>query len=235
LPARLAGTLGAARIATSDPDATQAALRTLEGLLTSAEQPPTMVRLVEEQIRSSLASEPLFRGEVAEDFMRVACQTVRYVAARQSNPRPFQQGGEVNDTVVEQDLADDFEDWLRGQLLHGSVSIEARHVAAGRVDVAVGFGSMSVVVELKRELQDTTPTALQAHYEDQAASYQAGDYPFGIVLVLDLTDASAARRAPHLQDLIWVQELSGPGRARWLTWAVLPGRIPSPSAHSRSR
>jgi hypothetical protein len=94
---------------------------------------------------------------------------------------------------------------------------------------------MSVVIELKRELNDVIPTALQAHYDDQAASYQASDDPFGIVLVLDLTQLAATRRAPHLQDLIWVQELPGPGRARWLTWAVLPGRIPSPSAHSRSR
>jgi hypothetical protein len=192
-----------------------------------------MVRLVEQGALSQLAQDSAFSGRVAEDVGAVISLTIRYLARRLDHPAAFMRADFDEENVVERHLADDFEDWLAlAELGRGTVTTEVRRVAAGRVDVLVAFGTHRVVVELKRELTDASREALETHYADQAASYQATDYPFGLVLVLDLTPERDSAIA-HLEDLVWVSKAHVPGRDRWLVWNIVPGRRGAPSELSR--
>jgi hypothetical protein len=192
-----------------------------------------MIRLVEEGVLQALGEESLFNGGVAEDVGAVISATIRYVARRLDAPKTFMRAGFSEETVVEQHLADDYEDWLHGlPLARGSISIEVQRIGGGRVDVLIAFGTHRVVVELKRELADASRDSLEAHYGAQATSYQATDYPFGVVLVLDLSTEQTGA-APHLDDLVWVNKADAEGRDRWLVWCVVPGRRVTPSQLSR--
>jgi hypothetical protein len=134
-----------------------------------------MVRLVEERVLEALAQEPLFTGPVAHDVGAVASATIRYVAHRLGAPKPFMRADFEGENVVEQDLADDFEDWLHGvPLTRGSVTIEVRRIGGGRADVLIAFGTHRVVVELKRELTDASREALEGYYGAQAARQYGG-------------------------------------------------------------
>ena len=192
-----------------------------------------MVRLVEERVLRQLSADDRFSGAVAEDVGSVVALTVRYVARRLDYPANFMRADFDEEVVLERHLADDFEQWIASTGLHrGTVTTEVRRIAAGRADVLVAFGTHRVVVELKRELVDPSRQALEAGYADQAASYQATDYPFGIVLVLDLSSRQEAAVA-HLDDLVWVSKAVTPGSDRWLVWCVVPARRVSPSDLSR--
>jgi len=192
-----------------------------------------MIRVIEERVLDALGEEPLFESSVAEDVGAVISATIRYVARRLDAPTPFMRADFNEETIVEQHLADDYEDWLYGlPLARGSVSIEVRRIGGGRVDVLIAFGTHRVVVELKRELADASRESLEAHYGAQAASYQATDYPFGLVLVLDLSTEQTGP-APHLDDLVWINKAEAEGRDRWLVWCVVPGRRVTPSQLSR--
>jgi len=233
LPARVAGLLGAGQIPTNDPEAAGRAIADWEAALDEQQRPTPMVRRVEERVLEALSLEPLFAGPIAQDVGAVVSTTIRYVAHRLGAPKPFMRADFDGDNVIEQDLADDFEDWLHGvPLSRGSVTIEVRRIGGGRADVLIAFGTHRVVVELKRELADASRDALETHYGAQAASYQATDYPFGVVLVLDLTQEQSGTAA-HLEDLVWVSNARVEGRDRWLVWCVVPGRRVTPSQLSR--
>ena len=206
----------------------------LEALIGDRGAPTPMVRLVEEAVIDQLLEHPDFTGRVAEDVATVARSAVRYVAHRLGTPADFMRTDYDGDPVVEQDLADDFERWLgTAPLSRGSVTIEVRRIGGGRADVLIGFGTHRVVVELKRELADASRQALESHYADQAASYQATDYPFGIVLVLDLSAEQTGALA-HLRDLVWTSEVAAGGATRrQLVWCAVPGRRVTPSTLSR--
>jgi len=226
--------LGAAQLATTDPERAATALSTLDSAMAERQAAPPMVRLVEEAIFGKLAEHPDFTGRLAEDVGVVARAAIRYVAHRLGNPADFMKAGFSEETVVEQHLANDIERFLAAApLSRGTVAIESRRIGGGRADVVVGFTSHRVIIELKRELNDAKVDALEHHYADQAASYQATDYPFGIVMVLDLSTDQTASLA-HLRDLVWTSSLAVARLpSRQLIWCVVPGRRVSPSALSR--
>lgn len=212
-----------------------AAMSVIEAIIADRDAPVPMVRLVEEALLAELAADSDFTGRVAEDVGTVVRSVVRYVAHRLGNPALFMRAGaEDGETVVEQDLADDFEQWLAAApLSRGSVTVEVRRVGGGRADVLIAFATHRVIVELKRELADASRAALEAHYADQAASYQATDYPFGVVLVLDISQEQTTALA-HLRDLVWTSEVAvDHATRRRLVWCLVPGRRVTPSALSR--
>lgn len=225
--------LHAARLETTDPAQATAALNELEARLGDRGAPTPMVRLVEEQIIAELDEHDDFTGRVAEDVATVVRSVIRYVGYRLGTPADFMRADFEGDPL-EQHLADDFEQWLGASpLQRGVATIEVRHVAGGRADVLVAFGTHRLIIELKREKSDASRNALETHYAGQAASYQATDYPFGIVLVLDLTSEQTTALA-HLRDLVWTSNTDiGAGSTRPLVWAVVPGRRVTPSALSR--
>lgn len=225
--------LRAGVLATSDPQAAGESLAEIDRLLAARDTPRPLVRIVEEQVLGELSNDPTFVGPLAEDVGAVIALTIRYVARRLDFPPPFMRGDFTDENVLEEHLANDFERWIASSSLdRGIVTTEVRRISAGRADVLVAFGTHRVVVELKRELANASRDALEASYSNQAASYQATDYPFSVVLVLDLTGPQAAA-APHLEDLVWVSRANVTGRARWLVWCVVPGKRVSPSQLSR--
>lgn len=197
-----------------------------------------MQRRVLRSVESTLKEDGLFEGRIAEDFLAIAGSTIAYVARRLDVPRPWMrddwQGADRKDTVEEMHLADDYEDWLSANCSRGTLNTEIRRISAGRADVLAAFGTWKVVVELKRELDDAGRDSLEKHYADQAASYQATDYPFGIVVVLDRSQVQG-HATPHLQDLVWVSRAKVEGRDRWLMWCVVPARRVAPSALTAAR
>jgi hypothetical protein len=223
---------------TDDPQAAQHGLELLEAAFADAPSPDPMQRRVLHSVESALNADRLFEGRLAEDFLAIAACTISYVARRLDAPRPWMrddwQGDDPKETVKEMHLADDYEDWLSANCSRGTLNTEVRRISAGRADVLAAFGTWKVVVELKRELDNAERDSLEEHYADQAASYQATDYPFGIVVVLDRSQPQT-RATPHLQDLVWVSQAQVEGRGRWLMWCVVPARRVTPSALTAAR
>jgi hypothetical protein len=71
---------------------------------------------------------------------------------------------------VEADLQYESYVWLAGPWeFAGRVRAERSDIATGRADVTVRFGDIELVTEVKRELADATPQALERSYLGQAA------------------------------------------------------------------
>lgn len=194
-----------------------------------------MVRLVEHDVIGQLDGHPDFTGRAAEDVAVVVRACIRYVAYRLSNMASFMRADFDDENVIEQHLADDLERFLAASpLSRGTVDVEVQRIGGGRADLVVGFATHRVIVELKREQSDASRSALEGHYADQAASYQAADYPFGVAMVLDLS-AEQTRTLAHLRDLIWTSDAASDGQSpRRLVWCLVPGRRVTPSTLSRA-
>ena len=65
----------------------------------------------------------------------------------------------------------------------------------------------------------------------QAGSYDATTYPFGIVPVLDIS--STPPSTPRLEECVWVHRHEDEGGSRWLVFARIPGRMITPSQHTK--
>ena len=220
--------LGVAEFEAPDPERARRGLEDLElAIAARSPDPEPIVLRVEADVEAALREHDEFHGQVAEDVMLVLGSVIRYVAARLAGPAHFMK--ESEELPVEKELADDFELWLRSGILNrGTLTIEHRAMGGGRADVAVGFGTHQVVVELKRELDDASREHLETVYSDQAASYQATDYPFGAVLVLDLSLVQTTS-TPRLPELIFTSEQAVASDRRLLMFAIVPGRRQSPS------
>ncbi|MBF0290134.1 MAG: hypothetical protein HQM14_20140 [SAR324 cluster bacterium] len=79
--------------------------------------------------------------------------------------------------------------------------IEVSNIAAGRADVRASYQSEEIVIELKRELKDSSFKALKHSYSAQAVAYQNTGIRLGFLLVLDLTEVRK-HGIPHLSDLV---------------------------------
>jgi hypothetical protein len=129
-------------------------------------------------------------------------------------------------------LQDDFANWLRTGHLAGRIDVEAQNVATGRADVKVSFGSTRFFVEVKRELRDGSPAALERSYAPQAADYSGTSATLGLLLVLDLTKHRDGVR--HLSECAWVttKRPAGSEVDRYLVVGVVVGNRSTPSAYS---
>jgi hypothetical protein len=129
-------------------------------------------------------------------------------------------------------LQDDFANWLRTGHLAGRIDLEVPNVATGRVDVKVSFGSTRFFVEVKRELRDASPAALERSYAPQAADYSGTSATLGLLLVLDLTKHRDGVR--HVSECAWVttKRPAGSEVDRYLVVGVVVGNRSTPSAYS---
>jgi hypothetical protein len=200
-------------------------------------QPRTspFAEVVLERVRKELQASDLFEGELADDVMLVVRAVVNFLAARLNAPKPYQResGNDAKGaSAVEGDLQEDLFDWLQsGALLQGLPVYEPQKVGAGRADIAVAFTSHRVVNELKRETRDSSREAMQKTYAEQGSSYDATDYPFGLVTVLDVS--AEPPTTPRLDTCVWVHKHEDDGGSRWLVFVRVPGRLSTPSAHTR--
>ncbi|MCR6706627.1 MAG: hypothetical protein NVV66_18705 [Cellulomonas sp.] len=94
--------------------------------------------------------------------------------------------------------------------------------------MTVRFGDVVLVTEVKRELKDATPVALERNYLGQATAYSGSGEPFSQLLVLDLTDHSGGVRT--LPELAWVAEHRADPEAspQHAVVAVVIGNRPTP-------
>lgn len=157
---------------------------------------------------------------------------VRFLAARLNRPRPYQREDGKGASAVERDLQDDLLDWwASGALTQGLTFYEPQDVGGGRADLVIAFSTQRIVHEVKRQQRDSSKTAMEHTYAEQAASYCAADYPFGVVPILDISAQPPS--TPHLGECVWVHRHEDAGGTRWLVFVRVPGRLVSPSEHTK--
>src|SRR5258708_22754025 len=101
-------------------------------------------------------------------------------------------GSEVKEDV----LQDDFFRWLTTNAA-GS-DLEATNLGGGRADLRLKSSSERVVIEVKRELQDSSFDSLASSYEAQTTDYQNVSIRLGFLLVLDLS-INNDEGTPHIR------------------------------------
>jgi hypothetical protein len=129
----------------------------------------------------------------------------------------------------EKSLQQDYSQMMRSMVGHGA-RIEMPDIAGGRADVWFKLGGEHLVVEVKREMSDSSFEALERAYSAQAAEYQNTSIRLGFVLVLDLTEVRAGGII-HMSDLVQARQLirSGETEPRWLVFVKVPGRRRPPN------
>lgn len=197
---------------------------------------PTLARM-RDSVVAALEVNPRFVGEARAAMTALLERTLSFLLDRYDRGGALMEGmrniigvpakGEA--LPVEADLQYEFYVWLAGPwAFAGRVRAERSDIATGRADVTVRFGDVELVTEVKRELADATPEALERNYLGQAAEYSGSGEPFSQLLVLDVTDHSAGVRP--LPDLAWVAERrADPGASpQHVVVAVVVGNRPTP-------
>lgn len=202
--------------------------------LISAPSPPPFAALVVDRVANQLRAAPDFTGQVAANFTSVIQAVVWFLSARLASPKPYMREDGKAAQALERDLQEDLFEWLKsGALLQGVPISEPQQVAGGRADIMIVINGQSIVNELKRETEDASRGALQDTYSRQASSYDAVDYPFGIVTVLDVVDPPSA--TPRLDECVWVHSVDyGEAGKRWLVFIRVPGRRRTPAEQTGS-
>jgi hypothetical protein len=130
--------------------------------------------------------------------------------------------------ATEDALQDDFFRWLTTNAA-GS-DLEATNLGGGRADLRLKSSSERVVVEVKRELQDSSFDSLAASYEAQTTDYQNVSIRLGFLLVLDLS-INSDEGTPHIRSLVQTRPVQRTGEAhpRLMVIARIPGNRKRPS------
>lgn len=216
-------------------------LRLVEGAMYSSavtrsvRRDPVIARLLQ-RLTLELQACPDYAGETRQAFDAVVEETVTFLATRHDLPRSraIDYLRPANPPPPEACLQDDFADWLRRGHLGGRVDIEVPHVATGRADIKLGFGTTRFFVEVKRELRDGSAEALERSYLTQAADYCGTSAALGVLLVLDLTPHPAGVR--HLSECAWVARCRPDSSTvdRYVVVGVVIGNRGTPSSYSRA-
>lgn len=223
-------------LAALDDDALRDAETVAAPLRTRLPDHPTLARM-RDSVVAALDVNPRFAGEARAAMTALLERTLSFLLDRYDRGGPLMEGMKNIIGVppkgqalpVEADLQYEFYVWLAGPWeFAGRVRAERSDIATGRADVTVRFGDVELVTEVKRELADATPQALEGSYLGQAAEYSGSGEPFSQLLVLDVTDHSAGVRP--LPDLAWVAERrADPGASpQHVVVAIVVGNRPTP-------
>jgi hypothetical protein len=239
--------LGERQAADLVTDISNGGLQVLEGVVYSSALArsrtahPVLDPLLDDLLRQ-LAESPQFVGKVRNTFGLLLEQTLRFLFSRadittktwglhrekDKDYRRLLMKGERR--PLEEDLQQDYYQWLATGQLGGLVKVEAPDVAMGRADVLVTFGTLQYLTEIKREWTNSARTNLEDKYVRQAAEYGNTNVPFGQLLVLDLTPHPDG--APRVDESAWIHRgnsLVRVGRdARMPFWAATIGLVESP-------
>jgi len=130
--------------------------------------------------------------------------------------------------VKEEALQDDFFRWLTTNAA-GS-ELEPTNLGGGRADVRLKSSSERVVIEVKRELDDSSFDSLAALYQAQTTDYQNVSVRLGFLLVLDLSN-NTNEGTPHIRSLVQTRlvQRSGEDQHRLLVIVKVPGNRKRPS------
>jgi hypothetical protein len=140
-----------------------------------------------------------------------------------------------NKDAHERDLQDDLRQFLHGNLgWISNIFFEVDSIGAGRIDIAVLFGMLRFIIELKRESSDASRENLR-RYLGQSTAYQASSIRLGFLGVLDLTPRVGP--APTLAENVWVETYCPDGQNLHRTVVVfrVPGNLESPSTFSKKK
>lgn len=224
------------QLASLDDEALRDAEAVASPLRTRIPDHPTLARM-RDSVVAALEINPRFIGEARAAMIALLERTLTFLLDRYDRGGPLMPGMKNiigvpprgDQLPVEADLQYEFYVWLAGPWeFAGRVRAERSDIATGRADVTVRFGDIELVTEVKRELADATPQALERSYLGQAAAYSGSGEPFSQLLVLDVTDHSAGVRP--LPDLAWVAERRvDPGSsAQHVVVAIVVGNRPTP-------
>jgi hypothetical protein len=108
--------------------------------------------------------------------------------------------------------------------------LEPTNLGGGRADVRLKSSSERVVIEVKRELEDSSFDALAASYQAQATDYQNVSVRLGFLLVLDLANKTS-EGTPHIRSLVQTRlvQRTGEDHPRLLVIVKVPGNRKRPS------
>jgi hypothetical protein len=224
-------------------------LQVLEGIVYTAELTrsrtahPVLDPLLDDLLED-LSHSPDFIGEVRETFGLLLHQTLLFLLSRadlttktwglHKKDNDYRRAlGKGDALPLEEDLQQDFHQWLQCGPLAGLVAVERSDIALGRADVIVTFGTIRYLTEIKRELTDATRQSIEEHYLYQAAEYGNTNVPFGQLLVLDLTPHPDG--TPRLDESAWLarHRPTGTTKDRMVVVGVVAGNRSTPHALSR--
>lgn len=218
-------------------------LRLLDGVVHSSEiahsrtAHPVLDPLLE-RLLGELAESALFVGEVRETFSLLLEQTLRFLFSRADLTTrtwgPSQEGDyrrrlrQDERRPREQQLQQDYQQWLASGQLGGLLSVETGDLAMGRADLVTDFGPLRYTTEIKRELRDASRSSIESRYLPQAAEYGNTNAPFGQLLVLDLTPHRHG--APRVDESVWLARHRPPGSGvdRMVVIGVVTGNRSAP-------
>lgn len=125
-------------------------------------------------------------------------------------------------------LQEDFFRWLSTNV--AGAGLEATNVGGGRADILVRSSNERIVVEVKRELADSSFESLAASYQAQATDYQNVSIRLGFLLVLDLVSTNN-EGTPHISSLVRGQSVqrAREDSPRLLVIVKVPGNRKRPS------
>lgn len=181
-----------------------------------------------DNIRAGLADSDEYskREDVAAAADLVTMLLVSFVYDREratSAARPYL----FNQNAIEEDLANDLQDYLVGCGQLGGVRTEVRRVGGGRVDIEFAFGGFNLYVELKAD-STTVPLGDKGAYLRQTATYQSTDVRIGFLLALKILKPKTV--ASHLTDNADVVKVLDAGQqARHVVTLTLSGGRTTPS------
>lgn len=77
------------------------------------------------------------------------------------------------------------------------------------MNIALRAGGARIIIEFKRELQDSSFDALAASYAAQTVEYQAASIRLGFLVVLDLVKNDGG--TPHIESLVHPRDVRRQG------------------------
>lgn len=130
-------------------------------------------------------------------------------------------------------LQDDYFRWISTQSASGEM--EPTNLGGGRADVALKATGERMVIEIKREMDDSSFDSLASHYAGQTTDYQNVSIRLGFLLVLDLT-APKLEGTPHIRSLMQCRSIQrlGETEPRHVVIVKVPGRRYLPSGISKN-
>ena len=189
-----------------------------------------------ERCRKAVAGHPDHRDNPHGQrlFDTVLLWTVRFVYTRlevtqKDDPTVAYLFERADGTLAHEDeLQADYFRWLSTNA--AGTDLEPTNLGGGRGDLKLKSSGERLVIEVKREMSDSSFDAIAASYAAQSTDYQNVSIRLGFLLVLDLV-ASNGEGTPHITALFETRAIPRTGEIvpRSMTIVKVPGRRKRPS------
>lgn len=189
-----------------------------------------------EKCRGAVEVHPDYRGnrDGRRLFDAVLLWTVRFVYTRLEVTQKDDPTGAYlferpdGKPVQEHELQSDYFRWLSANA--AGTELEPTNLGGGRGDLKLKSSGERIVIEVKREMSDSSFDAIADSYAAQSTDYQNVSIRLGFLLVLDLV-ASNSEGTPHISTLFDTRDIRRSGEVvpRSITIVKVPGRRMRPS------